>query len=119
VGVVNTYAGSPLPNGSTRWNTIKGGQTVPLKFGLFTSVGGAELTAVSDVTGFSLVSLQCTGGSEDPLDESFTTTGSTVLRYEGGQFIQTWQTPKAARKCYRLTMIARDGSQLSAFFMTK
>ena len=101
------------------WNTIKGGQTVPLKFELFTTAGGTELTSVSDVLGFTLVGLPCMTGWEDPLDPDFTTQGATVLRYSDGQFIQNWETPKGANKCYRVTMTARDGSQLSAFFKTK
>ena len=101
------------------WNTIKGGQTVPLKFNLFATAGGTELTNVTDVLGFSLASLPCSTGAEDPVDPDFITTGATTLRYSGGQFIQNWDTPKGANKCYRVTMTARDGSLLSAFFKAK
>ena len=62
--------------------------------------------------------MPCTGGAEDPVD-GFPTTGSTELRYSDGQFIQNWASPKGANKCYRVTMTAADGSQLSAFFKTK
>jgi hypothetical protein len=118
VGVVNTYSDSAITS-TTRWNTIKGGQTVPLKFNLHSMVGGAELKSVSDVLGFQLVAITCVpSGNEDPV-ETFPTTGGTSLRYEDGQFIQNWQSPKGANKCYRVTMTARDGSQLNAFFMTK
>ena len=42
------------PARSRIWNTIKGGQAVPLKFNLFTTAGGTELTNVTDVLGFTL-----------------------------------------------------------------
>ena len=44
-----------------------------------------------------------------------TTTGDTTLRYDptGGQFIQNWQTPKTAGKCYQVRMTAKDGSKIS------
>ena len=70
-------------------------------------------------TGFTLAALPCYAGLDDPLDPDFTTTGSTVLRYTDGQFIENWDSPKGAGRCYRVTMTARDGSQLSAFFKTK
>jgi hypothetical protein len=71
------------------------------------------------VNGFTLVSLLCTPGTEDPVDITLATPGSTMLSYDGSQFHLNWQTPKGAGKCYRMTMTARDGSQLTAFFKTK
>jgi hypothetical protein len=117
VGIPNTSLGVPAAPGV--WNTIKGGQTVPLKFRLFASNGGTELTSVSDVSGFALAELPCSVGVEDPLDPTFSTNGPTVLRYADGQFIVNWETPKGANRCLRVTMTARDGSQLTAFFKTK
>jgi hypothetical protein len=92
---------------------------VPLKFNLFTMVGGSELRNLSDVSGFALVSLPCTPGTEDPVDVTLATPGSTSLGYDGSQFHLNWQTPKGANNCYRVTMTARDGSQLTAFFKAK
>jgi hypothetical protein len=48
-------------------------------------------------------------------------TGNTSLRYDGtgAQFIQNWQTPKQANKCYQVRMTALDGSHIDAFFKTK
>jgi hypothetical protein len=103
----------------TKVNTIKGGQTVPLKFEVFTSVGGTERTSVGEVHG-TVVAVACSGNSvEDPID--FVTTGGTSFRYDlvDGQFIQNWQTAKGANQCYRVTMTTIDGSSLSAFFKTK
>jgi hypothetical protein len=119
VGIANTYPGMPLVVSNTIWNTVKGGQTVPLKFEIFTMVGGTELTSVSNISGFTLVSLPCTPGTDDPVDVTLTTPGSTTLGYDGNQFHLNWQTPKGANKCYRMTMTAIDGSQLTAFFKTK
>ena len=63
----------------------------------------------------------CTPGIDDPVDESFTTTGGTALRYDStaGQFIQNWQSPKVAGKCYAVTMTAQDSSTVTAYFKTK
>jgi hypothetical protein len=120
VGIPNTYPGMPSVTTNTVWNTIKGGQTVPLKFKVYASVGGTELTSVTHVdAAFALAALPCPQGLEDPIDSGFTVTGGTMLRYDGAQFIQNWQTPKSANQCYRITMTARDGSQLTAFFKTK
>jgi hypothetical protein len=123
VGIPNSVQTAPngtLPLTATVWNAIKGGQTVPLKFEIFESMGGTERTSVSDVKSFTLTSVACSGTSyEEELD--FTTSGGTSLRYDGleGQFIQNWQSPKGAGKCYRATMTALDGSSISAFFKTR
>ena len=105
-----------MPTGGMVWNTIKGGQTVPLKFQIF--VGSAERTDVGAVKAFTATPTSCgTPGTEDTVE--ITTTGATELRYSGGQFIQNWQTPKGANLCYRTTMTAQDGSLLTAYFKTK
>ena len=99
------------------WNTVKGGSTVPLKFQIF--AGSTELTDVADITSFTAASVSC--ATSDPTETAVevTTTGGTVLRYTGGQFIQNWQTPKAAGKCYVTTVTTADGSWLSAYFKLK
>ena len=100
------------------YNTVKGGSTVPLKFNLYTTdAKTTQLTALTDVAGFTVVQIACAGSSaEDPVD--FVTTGNTSLRYDS-QFIQNWQTPKIAGLCLKVTMTARDGSQIEALFKTK
>jgi hypothetical protein len=57
----------------------------------------------------------------DSLVEYVSDTGNTTLRYDtlGAQFIQNWQTPKGAGKCYQVRMTALDGSHIDAFFKTK
>jgi hypothetical protein len=106
--------------GSLVLNSVKGGSTVPLKFNIYTRAGGTELTSTQDVAGFQVFPMSCAAATyEDPVD--LTTTGGTNLRYDttGHQFIQNWQTPKGAGQCYRVTMTARDGSTINAFFKTK
>src|SRR5439155_13869868 len=83
--------------GPTVFNSIKGGQTVPLKFNIYQSAGGPELTDVSAVQLFSLAVVACSAGAAvADVDPSFLTTGGTTLRYDGtaGQFIQNWYAPK-------------------------
>jgi hypothetical protein len=108
------------------WNTIKGGQTVPLKFNIYAGAVGplTERKNVSDVMGGSVqiatVGCNLTAGI-DSLVEYVSDTGNTTLRYDtlGAQFIQNWQTPKGAGKCYQVRMTALDGSHIDAFFKTK
>jgi hypothetical protein len=101
-------------------NTIKGGSSVPLKFNLYESRGGVELTSTTDIAGFQVYAMSCsTATFEDPVE--VTTTGGTTLRYDAiaRQFIQNWQTPKGAGNCYKVAMTARDGTSIVAFFKTK
>src|SRR5437762_3050177 len=105
-------------NGVT--NTVKGGSTVPLKFNIY--AGGVEKTSVSDVMyGTVQVAEYTCGGSTDVPLEEVSNTGNTALRYDttGHQFIQNWQTPKPANKCYVVRMTAADGSYIQAYFKTK
>lgn len=99
-------------------NTVKGGSTVPLKFEIF--AGATELTTTSSVESFKVVKTVCDAGASMD-DIELTTTGGTSLRYDttGSQFIQNWQTPKAAGTCYRVTMTAQDGSAIIALFKLK
>jgi hypothetical protein len=113
------YQPVDMPTGGMILNSIKGGQTVPLKFEIF--AGGVEKTDVSAVQSFVLNEVSCpTTPTIDDIE--LTSTGGTVLRYDGpaGQFIQNWQTPKTAGKCYKVTMTAADAvSKLIAYFKTK
>jgi hypothetical protein len=122
VGLPNTYHLLIPPMSGITWNSIKGGQTVPLKFNIFANA--AEQTNVSAVAGFTVVEVGCLDVGTTVEDVDFVTTGATQLRYDGtpgsgGQFIQNWQTPKTANKCYRTVMTAIDGSVLVSFFKTK
>ncbi len=121
VGISNTY-GTLLTPSNLVWNTVKGGQTVPLKFNVF--AGMLELTSTGNMT-FGVTEVTCNASAtalEDAVD--FTTTGGTSLRYSGtpgvdGQFVQNWQTPATANKCYRVALTTWDGSKLVSYFKTK
>jgi len=108
-----------LPSGVV--NTVKGGSTVPLKFNIY-GCNGVERTSVSDVMGGScqVVETNCSGGTEDPMGD-LPNTGGTALRYDttGHQFIQNWQTPKGANRCYHVRMTTIDGESIDAYFKTK
>jgi hypothetical protein len=122
----SVFAASPGPMPASKptameWNVAKGGSTVPLKFNLYTTQGGAERTNTADVQAFAVVLLSCAvAGTEDPVD--FTTTGSTSLRYDttDHQFIQNWKTPNVTGdSCYRTNVKFIDGSVIYAFFKLK
>jgi hypothetical protein len=101
-------------------NVVKGGSTVPLKFNIY--AGNVEKTNVSDVMYQSVqVGEYACGGSNEVPMEDVPNTGATALRYDttGHQFIQNWQTPKQANRCYVVRMTAADGSYIQAYFRTK
>jgi hypothetical protein len=106
-------------------NTVKNGSTVPVKFELFQSISGTELTSTSAVTSILAKQVNCAAFNGDPIDDIETlATGGTSLRYDAtaGQFIYNWQTPKGANqvgKCYSLTMTAADSSSITAYFKLK
>lgn len=104
---------APVDYGTNVVNTVKGGATVPLKFEVFK--GSEELTSTSEITGFTVKKVSCSTGAEEDTVE-MTSTGGTSLRYDttAGQFIQNWQTPKAAGSCYTVTVGTQDGSSIPA-----
>ncbi len=99
------------------WNTIKGGNVVPLKFEVFD--GATELTTTGAIGAtFTAAKVNCTTGVDETV-ETFSTTGLTELRYDStaGQFIQNWKTPTGAY-CYKATLTTGDGQSISALFKT-
>jgi hypothetical protein len=120
VGVPNSYfvaapGSAPTPTELTKWNTVKGGSTVPLKFNIY--AGTTEMTTLDAIIGFTASRVSCSNGlGVDAVD--FVTTGQTTLRYSDGQWIQNWKTPTGT-DCYRATAHFADGSTLSAFFKLK
>ena len=105
------------------WNTVKGGQTLPLKFNIF--AGSVEKTGSDTFTNLTTAfqaakMTNCTNVADtDPVDYTITATGSTTLRYDttGMQWIYNWQTPKVnSTTCYRTWVTFADGSTLEAFF---
>lgn len=120
------YQPVDMPNPAIVWNTIKGGQTVPLKFEIFNATTGVEQTSLSvfgsDPTkAFSVQSVACGTGSapSDAIEEVITSTGGTALRYDtsGGQYIQNWKTPTTVGSCYAVWVKTVDGSKVGpAYF---
>jgi hypothetical protein len=100
-------------------NTMKGGQTVALKFEVFKTISGDELTDTSVIKTFTQKVNCTTSGGVDAIEEF--ATGNTTLRYDttGGQFIFNWKSPKSPGTCYRVTMTTQDGSSISADFTLK
>ena len=124
--VVSAPGVQPAVSGATVWNSIKGGQTVPLKFNIYREVGGPQVTTVADAftgAGFSAYQLpSCSGGyTDDEIPLNDLSTGGTELRWDGTQFIQNWKTPKVsgAELCYRAVITAKDGTTITAFFKVK
>ena len=94
-------------------NSIKGGQTVPLKFRAYSitpaNTLGAEITSTVGISIVVKTLTSCDGGIVDA-DVLPATTGGTSFRYTDGQFIFNWATPKTANKCYRVYVQTADGS---------
>jgi hypothetical protein len=111
----------PTTTSTVVWNTVKGGSTVPLKFNIY--AGSVEQTAVSAVKLMTATQVSCSASSSvEAVITELGSTGGTSLRYDGTghQFIQNWQTPRAAGVCYQVTMTALDGSTIdNAFFKIK
>ena len=105
--------------GTTVWNTVKNGSTVPLKFRLY--AGATQIKDVSSVKSVTAAVVPCSNGMEDAIEELAATTGGSTLRYDtaAGQFVYNWATPKTANACYRITMTAQDSSMIVAFFKLK
>ena len=104
---------SPVDMGAT-WNTIKGGNTVPLKFELFdvSSTGvRTEQTDKALVAGFSWNKVNCTTGSEDAI-ETMATTGQTELRYDLDRrpVHPELEDPDGLGSCYRATATQSTGT---------
>jgi hypothetical protein len=109
----------PVDNGGV-WNSIRGGQTVPIKWKLFMYQGGPEITNTASVmSGWPrYAGVTCSSLPEDTIEA--TSTGGTSLRYDasGQQFIYNWQTPTTVG-CYRLDVKFVDGRTYSALFRTR
>ena len=100
------------------YNIVKNGSTVPLKFEIF--AGSTELTDIAYIKSLTYAQTSCDASATTDEIET-TATGGTSLRYDSsaGQFIYNWKTPRTAGKCYRVTMMAIDGSSLVAYFKLK
>ncbi|MEM4345132.1 MAG: PxKF domain-containing protein [Candidatus Nitrosocaldus sp.] len=101
-------------------NVVKNGSTVPLKFEVFKTLDGVELTDTSIVKQpLKAQKMNCTTLNDSPTDEiELTATGGTSLRYDWteGQFIYNWKTPTQKDTCWKVTIEFQDGSSIYAYF---
>lgn len=103
---------------SVVYNTIKGGNTVPLKFNVYQ--GSTERKDTAAVASLKYATTSCDAAATSDEVEAIAT-GGTSLRYDAtaGQFIYNWQTPKGVG-CYRVTVQIADGSStITAYFKTR
>ena len=78
---------------------MKGGSTVPVKFQIF-DWNGALVTDTAVIAGIEVArNAGCSGTPDDGWSDA-TSTGGTVLRFDGGQFIFNWKTGGLSAGCY-------------------
>jgi hypothetical protein len=113
------------PNAPTTivFNTLRGGQTAPLKFEIFAGTTEFITTTfnANPIGTFGTKKVSCDTSTVSDAIEQLETTGGTRFRYDttAGQYIQDWQTPKYnanGQNCYLATFTTQDGSSLSAYF---
>jgi hypothetical protein len=98
------------------YNSVKGGQTVPLKFRVYSMVSpgvlGPEITSTGGISITVTMLKTCDAGVVDADTLPTDATGGTSLRYSEGQFIFNWAVPKTAGKCYRVYVQTADLSPM-------
>ena len=90
------------------YNSVKNGQTVPLKFRVF-NLDGSEVVATSGLTAWAR-NVSCATGDVDPTLLPIVSTADTGLRRTGDRFQFNWFVPKGAGKCYQVVIQTVDGS---------
>jgi hypothetical protein len=104
-------------------NSVKAGQTIPVKWQLKDAVGNliGDLSSLApSPNGLTSVRINCDGSSTaDPIEE-LAAPGSTVFRFDGTQFIYNWQTSKSwVGTCRLMTVRLKDGNVYYAQFTFK
>jgi hypothetical protein len=92
-----------------------------LKFNIYAGTVQKTSTAAVQNGTVEVYPMNCGTGVVNTATDILQDTGATALRYDttGGQFIQNWQTPKGAGKCYQAVMTAADNfTMLQAYFWT-
>jgi hypothetical protein len=99
-------------------NVVKGGSTVPVKFGL----GGARGLDIFAAGYPSSAKVNCSTGATDAIEELVTTPGATSLSYDPGtsRYQFNWKTQSAwVGTCRTLVLRFRLGGEQSALFRFK
>jgi hypothetical protein len=101
-------------------NTVKAGQSIPMKFSLSGNQGLSILQpATTAAPNPKITAITCPGGST-PMDAiEQTTTANNGLTYDAtaDQYNYVWKTQSTyAGKCYRFDMTLKDGTTHSALF---
>jgi MBG domain-containing protein len=104
------------------WNSVKAGQTIPIKWQLTNNIG----TIICDLStllpppnGLTSIQVTCPNGPAivDAIEEVLLSPGSTVFRCDGTQYIYNWQTSKSwAGTCRAMTVRLADGTTHTANF---
>lgn len=90
------------------WNSVKNGQTVPLKFRVF-NLDGSEVTSPTGLSAMAR-NINCGSGIVEPELIPIVSTAETGLRRTGDRFHFNWAVPKTAGKCYQVLVKTVDGS---------
>ena len=90
------------------WNSVKNGQTVPLKFRVF-NLDGTEVTSITGLSAMAR-NINCSSGVVEPDLIPIVSTAETGLRRTGDRFHFNWAVPKTAGKCYQVLVKTVDGS---------
>ena len=100
-------------------NLANAGRTIPVKWQV-KDAAGALVSDLASVTSMLSAPLACDASPVDIIEEEMVATGGTVLRYEGGQFIYNWNTPKSwAGTCAQIQLTLADGTKQYAKFKFK
>ncbi len=112
-----TFTGfsQPVDNGGVI-NTIKGGQTVPLKWRI--TQNGVPVTTLT--TAKVSFPTGCSGtGAEDSIEQTTTAVSGLLKNLGNGYYQYNWKTPRTPGACGKMLLDIGDGVQHSAAFRMK
>ncbi len=111
------FGGFLSPISSTSLNSVKAGNSVPIKFSLHGNYGLDIFAPESP----SSLPIMCVGGAVD-ITSSTDTSGNSTLQYDPRKDIYTysWKTERAwAGTCRELLVVLKDGAIRRAYFQFK
>lgn len=104
------------------FNSVRGGQNVPLKFNVYAGpVGANEVTDPDEaVESIRFKEISCGPGEAAANLQEETDSVGKGLRYSDDQFVYNWKTPKVRTTCYMATVLLKDGvTTIDAVFEAK